>query len=526
VTGFIAVLVYFVLLSFPEFRQLAKDLRHLFRLWPAYNVGDGLISLARHFFDKEVLGDEKSAFHPDVAGTHIKWLYGLSLPYFFLVVLLEYSGDGGSGGIIGRALRIVKNSIEKVQLRYYGVTAAYRTQTDELDADVAQEKEFVLEHKDELKTEASVLIVDLWKVFPPPTSVLGRFLGYFRKLWNCLRKQQTQEETSKKPKKAVQGLSTQIMAGDTFGLLGVNGAGKTTTMAVLTGDTHPTSGEAYVAGYDVTGRTSGGVIEARKHIGFCPQIDPLLELMTARETLTMYGKLRGVPSNQLAQTVDDLIHALTLTPHADKAAGKYSGGNKRKLSLGIAIIGDPKVLFIDEASSGMDPVARRKMWELISMIGEKRSVILTTHSMEEAEALCSRIGIMIAGQMKALGSVQHLKSSYLDGYTVDMQCKPDSHISLVDFAIEHVTNVVLPGSVLKERHGRFLRFDVQSISKGVDVDVGDKAGLGFMFGKLQEMKMDEKWNVENYSISQCTLEQVFIKLVKEEHGDSHNFDSN
>jgi len=332
-----------------------------------------------------------------------------------------------------------------------------------------------------------------------------------------------EEESSKKPKKAVQGLSTQIMPGDTFGLLGVNGAGKTTTMAVLTGDTSPTSGEAYVAGYDVTGRTSGGVIEARKHIGFCPQIDPLLELMTARETLTMYGKLRGVPRAQLDQTVDDLIHALTLTPHADKAAGKYSGGNKRKLSLGIAIIGDPKVLFIDEASSGMDPVARRKMWELISMIGEKRSVILTTHSMEEAEALCSRIGIMIAGQMRALGSVQHLKSSYLDGYTVDMQCKPDSPISLVDAVIDHVTNSVLSGSVLKERHGRFLRFDVRSISEDNDEK---KSGLGYMFGRLQAMKIDKTWKVENYSISQCTLEQVFIKLVKEEHGESHNFDSN
>lgn len=526
VTGFIAVLVYVVLLSFPEFRQLGKDLRHLFRLWPAYNVGDGLINLAKHFFDKEVLGDERSVFDRDVAGINIAWLYGLSLPYFLLVVLLEYSGDGGSGGIIGRVLRFMKNTFDKVQLRYHGVTSSYLTSADELDGDVAREKEFVMEHKENLKKNASVLIVDLWKVFPPPSSILGRFLGYFQTLWKHIRKQKVEQESSKKPKKAVQGLSTQIMPGDTFGLLGVNGAGKTTTMAVLTGDTSPTSGEAYVAGYDVTGSTSGGVIEARKHIGFCPQIDPLLELMTARETLTMYGKLRGVPRAQLDQTVDDLIHALTLTPHADKTTGKYSGGNKRKLSLGIAIIGDPKVLFIDEASSGMDPVARRKMWELISMIGEKRSVILTTHSMEEAEALCSRIGIMIAGQMRALGSVQHLKSSYLDGYTIDMQCKPDSPISLVNLVIEHVINAVLPGSVLKERHGRFLRFDVGSISEGSDSSDKNKSGLGYMFGRLQAMKIDKTWKVENYSISQCSLEQVFIKLVKDEHGESHNFDSN
>lgn len=526
VTGFIAVLTYFVLASFPEFRTLARNLRYLFRLWPAYNIGDALISMSRNFFEREVLGATTDPFDWEVCGIHIALLYGLSVPYSLLVIFMEYSGDGGSGGFIGRFLRYIRTKSERMKLRYYGISGSFSSSNAILDPDVAREKEYVLDNGHELKNNASVLLMDLWKVFPPQISIVGNLIGYGRKLFRfCLRKEQEDVDSSKKAKKAVQGLSTAVMPGDTFGLLGVNGAGKTTTMAVLTGDLSPTSGEAYVAGFDVTGNISGDVIEARKNIGFCPQIDPLLDLMTARETLTMFGKLRGIPNAKLNDTVNDIIDALLLTPHADKASGKYSGGNKRKLSLGIAIIGDPKVLFIDEASSGMDPVARRKMWELISVIGEQRSVILTTHSMEEAEALCSRIGIMIAGQMRCIGSVQHLKSTFLDGYTLDMQCKPGSPIYVVDFVIDQIVSTVLPDSLLSERHGRFLRFDVPSLTSGPEGEGKSKSGLGKMFGKLQQMKRNPNFMIENYSISQCSLEQVFISLVKEEQGGENNFDS-
>jgi len=106
----------------------------------------------------------------------------------------------------------------------------------------------------------------------------------------------------------------------------------------------------------------------------------LLDLMTGRETLTMFAKLRGIPSNEVDALVQDLLDRLTLTPHADKVTKAYSGGNKRKLSLGLALIGDPKVLLIDESSSGLDPLAKRRMWDLIEEAARSRSVILTTHS--------------------------------------------------------------------------------------------------------------------------------------------------
>lgn len=252
-------------------------------------------------YSREVLGVDKSPFDWDVCGIHVALLYLESIPYFLLVIFMEYSGDGGSGGFIGRFLRFVRTTTDRTKLAFYGVGTKYQfVDETEMDPDVKLENETVANQKNLLKDEASVLLVNLWKIFPPPISLVGRFVGLFRKLWNCLLQRNSEEvDSSKKPKTAVRGLSTAVKRGDTFGLLGVNGAGKTTTMAVLTGDISLTNGEAYVAGFDVTGNTSGGVIEARKRIGFCPQIDPLLDLMTARETLTMFGRLRGVPRDAL-----------------------------------------------------------------------------------------------------------------------------------------------------------------------------------------------------------------------------------
>lgn len=136
--------------------------------------------------------------------------------------------------------------------------------------------------------------------------------------------------------------------------------------------------------------------------------------MTCRETLYFFGRLRGIPRDLVGKEVEQMLQKLTLTPHADKTTESCSGGNKRKLSLGIALIGakPSSVLLIDEPSSGLDPVARRKgMWSLISDFSKDRSVILTTHSMHEAEALCSRVAIMKDGQLLCLGSVQQLKVS-------------------------------------------------------------------------------------------------------------------
>jgi ATP-binding cassette, subfamily A (ABC1), member 3 len=216
-------------------------------------------------------------------------------------------------------------------------------------------------------------------------------------------------------KVAVRNLSFGLPQGECFGFLGINGAGKTTTMKILTGDVVPTIGGATLAGFDILKSQT----EVRRLIGYCPQFDALLELVTVKEHLELFARIKGVPENLVAQVVNDKIQELDLTDYSNMLAGSLSGGNKRKLSVAIAMIGGPILVFLDEPSTGMDPVARRFMWNVISRISSVQkgcSIILTTHSMEEAEALCTKIGIMVGGRLRCLGSTQHLKSKFGKGY--------------------------------------------------------------------------------------------------------------
>ena len=137
----------------------------------------------------------------------------------------------------------------------------------------------------------------------------------------------------------------------------------------------------------------------------------------------MYARIKGIAEKDINRVVDAKISEMGLTEYADRLAGTYSGGNKRKLSVAIAMIGEPSIVFLDEPSTGMDPVARRFMWEIISDIVTKRekcSVILTTHSMEECEALCTRMGIMVGGVLRCLGSSQRLRTRYGHGYQIEI----------------------------------------------------------------------------------------------------------
>jgi len=221
-------------------------------------------------------------------------------------------------------------------------------------------------------------------------------------------------------KYAVRGMSLEIPRGECFGLLGINGAGKSTTLALLCGETYPSDGVIYIDGMEL----SSNLHACRRHIGFCRQFDALFHKLSGREHLEIYAKLKGIPSDKINRAVENKLKALDLVEYADRDAGTYSGGNKRKLSVAMAMIGDPSIVFLDEPSTGMDPVTRRSMWQLISNAVTKKgncSVILTTHSMEEAEALCTRLGVMVGGTLRCLGSCQHLRSRYGKGYQIDSE---------------------------------------------------------------------------------------------------------
>merc|ERR1719247_3026521 len=221
---------------------------------------------------------------------------------------------------------------------------------------------------------------------------------------------------------AVRGISLGVQQGECFGLLGPNGAGKTTTLGCLTGEIQPpTAGEVYVAGHSVTGR---GAEQAFKHLGYCPQVDPIFQDLTGRQQLLFYGKLKGIAIDKLDEVVDTLFQRLGFeVADRDKRAGTYSGGMMRKLSLAIALIGPSKVLFLDEPSAAVDAGAKRLLWQAIKMRAKSKSVIITTHSMEEAEAVCDRIGIQVLGSIRCLGTPIHLKLKYGSGYQMEIRLK-------------------------------------------------------------------------------------------------------
>jgi ATP-binding cassette subfamily A (ABC1) protein 3 len=189
---------------------------------------------------------------------------------------------------------------------------------------------------------------------------------------------------------------------------------------MLTGDIVATKGQSHVVGYNVYSQFT----EARKQIGYCPQFDAIFGLMTVREHLEFYARIKKIPKNFVEDLIKAQLKDMNLEQYENKKAGTLSGGNKRKLSVAMAMLGNPPVVFLDEPSAGMDPKARRFMWEIIAKIstrGKNSAVILTTHSMEEAEALSTNMGIMVDGQFKCFGSKQHIKNKFGTGYQVEIK---------------------------------------------------------------------------------------------------------
>jgi ABC-2 type transport system ATP-binding protein len=208
---------------------------------------------------------------------------------------------------------------------------------------------------------------------------------------------------------AVDSLNLEIKQGELFGLLGPNGAGKTTTINILSGILKPTKGTAIVAGFDVTKNLE----EIKELIGVCPQEAAVFKFLNARENIELFGNLHAVSKKELEKRTDTFLELLGLAEASKRMAKGYSGGMLRKLNLIIALISDPKIVFLDEPTVGMDPRARRKTWEFIgSLKDQNKTVVLTTHYIEEAEALSDRVGIIDYGKLIELGTPRELMEKY------------------------------------------------------------------------------------------------------------------
>ena len=208
---------------------------------------------------------------------------------------------------------------------------------------------------------------------------------------------------------AVDELSIEVEKGELFGLLGPNGAGKTTIINVLCGLLEPTGGSASVGGYDVQKESQ----KVKELIGVCTQETAVYPYLTGRENVELFGNLHAMPKQKLKKNTDELLEKLGLAEDAKRRVGKYSGGMRRRINLIMALVNDPEIAFLDEPTVAMDPQSRHAVWDfIIGLKNQGRTVILTTHYMEEAEELCDRVGIIDHGKLIALGSPEQLKKKF------------------------------------------------------------------------------------------------------------------
>jgi len=214
---------------------------------------------------------------------------------------------------------------------------------------------------------------------------------------------------------AVKELSFGVKSGECFGLLGINGAGKTTTFRMLTGDETASKGNASI----LSTQLNSSRRKFLQQIGYCPQFDSIIPQLTGKELLTLMCRVRGVQPHRVEREVQRWTHFLGIQEYIERESGSYSGGNKRKLNVAMALVGEPPLIFLDEPSTGVDPVARRNLWKIIKKIQMNgQSVVLTSHSMEECEALCDRLAIMVNGQFQCFGTNNHLKNKFAQGFTI------------------------------------------------------------------------------------------------------------
>uniref|UniRef100_A0AAQ5ZVP8 ABC transporter domain-containing protein n=1 Tax=Amphiprion ocellaris TaxID=80972 RepID=A0AAQ5ZVP8_AMPOC len=287
-----------------------------------------------------------------------------------------------------------------------------------------------------------------------------------------------------------------FFSGEVLGLLGPNGAGKSTIMHMLSGDTDPTAGQVLMGDYSTEFRPVDSPME---HVGYCPQVNPLWPRITLQEHLEIYAAIKGLKGQDVPGIIKRVVNALELKDHLNKQAKTLSAGLKRKLCFALSMIGNPQIVLLDEPSSGMDPKSKQRMWRAIraAFKNRQRGAVLTTHYMEEAEAVCDRVAIMVSGQLRCIGSIQHLKGKYGRGYSLEVKLREEL-TGLQQVALLHKEILrIFPHAARQESFATLMVYKIP---------MEDVKSLAKSFSQLENAK--QTFNFEEYNFSQSTLEQV------------------
>uniref|UniRef100_A0A667YQT0 Cholesterol transporter ABCA5 n=1 Tax=Myripristis murdjan TaxID=586833 RepID=A0A667YQT0_9TELE len=294
---------------------------------------------------------------------------------------------------------------------------------------------------------------------------------------------------------------------EVLGLLGPNGAGKSTIMHMLSGDTDPTAGQIMMGDYSTEFHPVDSPLE---HVGYCPQVNPLWPRITLQEHLEIYAAIKGLRGQDVPGIIKRVVNALELKDHLNKQAKSLSAGLKRKLCFALSMIGNPQIVLLDEPSTGMDPKSKQRMWRAIraAFKNRQRGAVLTTHYMEEAEAVCDRVAIMVSGQLRCIGSIQHLKGKYGRGYSLEVKLREEL-TGLQQVALLHKEILrIFPHAARQESFATLMVYKIP---------MEDVKSLAKSFSQLESAK--QTFNFEEYNFSQSTLEQVFMEFAKEQENE-------
>ncbi|EPQ05001.1 ATP-binding cassette sub-family A member 6 [Myotis brandtii] len=305
---------------------------------------------------------------------------------------------------------------------------------------------------------------------------------------------------SKKKKKKVvtRNISFCVKKGEVLGLLGPSGAGKSSSLRMISGVTKPTAGEVELKGWNsIWG--DGSV----KFLGYCPQENALWPTLTVREHLDLFAAVKGLRKADAAVAITRLVDAFKLHQELNVPVQKLTPGATRKLCFVLSILGNSPILILDEPSTGVDPTGQQQMWHMIqsTIKNTEKGALLTTQNLVEAETLCDRIAIMVSGRLRCIGSIQHLKNKLGKDYILELKVQEASQVTLVHTEILKL----FPQAALQERYSTFLAYKLP---------VADVQPLSQAFYKLEAVK--HNFNLEEYSLSQCTLEKVLVELSKEQ----------
>lgn len=447
VSGFVLILISYILDLSSKTENLNSSLKNVWRVFPSFNLGEGLVNLSTMEINNQINRTNFTIMSFEILGRNFIFLAAETLLYFCLLLMLEK-----------RVLEFLRKPFRIIWLTILrqGQENAWGD-IDQMDIDVLNEANRVLHG-----TNDALVFKRLSKIY----SNNGIHFA------------------------AVDDISVGISKGECFGLLGSNGAGKSTTIRMICGDEYPTSGEIFIHG-------KSNFEQSNEMIGYCPQIDPLISELSPREHLVLFAVIRGIPASLIDLSVDEILQVLGLLEFSNRPSGTLSGGNKRKLSLGISLIGNPGILILDEPTSAMDPVARRHTWEVIHQLKKERSILLTTHSMEECESLCDRIGIMKRGKIRCLGSIQHLKSRFGGGCEIQMQVKDNMVQKSVDFIRKD--EILCRGEVK------------DAFENNISLYFARPPPLSELFGAVERNK--ESLGILFYNIGHCSIEQVFFHII-------------